>query len=316
MFNLDFLTASSTSLFPSLPSAAGALLPPLPSAGVGDRSENTLTNGGTSTAAGTAAGAFAPALSSDIHDTARLTDWKSVALLCEKKPEAAAYIGNDGWTALHHACNRRCPYPDVVKSLIRAYPDALLCSEEKGWLPLHYACRFKAPRDVVELLLHSDPEKGRVAVSRPDRKGRSPLYYAVRYDAPAGNGELISKLVELCPEAASTPDTDGRLPLHLACLTKRNWEDGLSHLFDAYPSAIAHRDKRELLPLHLVALRYCHGDGDLCDTGPRVTDVRERRLSRASEAAETERLVTAKDKREARELTNIYEILRADPTVL
>ena len=155
-------------------------------------------------------------ISSMIHDAARITDWQTVVELCQQQPGAAAYTGKDGWTALHHACNRRCPYPNVVESLIRAYPDALLTTEEKGWLPLHYACRFKAPKDVVRLLLHMYPEKGQVGVSRPDRKGRSPLYYAVRYDAPSG---VLGLLLEVDASAVLEEDQNSDSPLSFV------WDD-------------------------------------------------------------------------------------------
>lgn len=151
-------------------------------------------------------------ISSVIHDAARITNWQTVVDLCECQPESAAYIGRDGWTALHHACNRRCPYPNVVDALIKAYPDALLVEEEKGWLPLHYACRFKAPTEVVRLLLNVYPEKGRLGVSRPDRKGRSPLYYAVRYDAPTG---VVGLLLDVDASAVLEEDQNADSPLAL-----------------------------------------------------------------------------------------------------
>ena len=155
-------------------------------------------------------------ISSVIHDAARITDWQTVVELCQQQPENAAFTGRDGWTALHHACNRRCPYPNVVESLIRAYPDALLMVEEKGWLPLHYACRFKAPKEVVRLLLQMYPDKGSAGVSRPDRKGRSPLYYAVRYDAPSG---VVGLLLEVDASAVLEEDQNADSPLALV------WDD-------------------------------------------------------------------------------------------
>ncbi|OEU18540.1 ankyrin [Fragilariopsis cylindrus CCMP1102] len=155
-------------------------------------------------------------ISSVIHDAARITDWQTVVELCQQQPENAAFTGRDGWTALHHACNRRCPYPNVVESLIRAYPDALLIVEEKGWLPLHYACRFKAPKEVVRLLLQMYPDKGSAGVSRPDRKGRSPLYYAVRYDAPSG---VVGLLLEVDASAVLEEDQNADSPLALV------WDD-------------------------------------------------------------------------------------------
>ncbi len=125
-------------------------------------------------------------LSSAIHDAARITNWDTVKDLCLQNPSAAKFIGKDRWTALHHACNRRCPREDVVEALLRAYPEALLLEEDKGWYPLHYACRFKAPKEVVRLLVDLFPDMGRTAVQKLDKKGRTPLYYAVRYDAPPG----------------------------------------------------------------------------------------------------------------------------------
>lgn len=147
-----------------------------------------------------------------IHDAARITDWNEVLDLCGRYPRAASYAGRDGWTALHHACNRRCPRPDVVEALIRAYPEALLQEEEKSWLPLHYACRFKAPKAVVRLLLHMYPESGRIAVETRDRLGRRPLYYAVRYDAPPGVAGL---LLHVDPSAVLEEDQNDESPLAL-----------------------------------------------------------------------------------------------------
>lgn len=158
---------------------------------------------------------------SDIHDAARIFNWRVVGELCETRPEGAAYIGEDGWTALHHACNRRCPDADVVEALIRAYPDALLITEDKGWTPLHYACRFKAPRDVVEHLLTLFPEKGRVGVSQPDRRGRMPLYYAVRYDAPPG---VVGLLMDVNASAILEEDQNSDSPLALI------WDDAAEKL--------------------------------------------------------------------------------------
>ncbi|GKY94624.1 hypothetical protein MPSEU_000427900 [Mayamaea pseudoterrestris] len=154
----------------------------------------------------------ASGLSSAIHDAARITNWDRVLELCASNPQDAKYSGRDGWTALHHACNRRCPRPEVVEALIGAYPGALDKPEEKGWLPLHYACRFKAPKEVVRLLLHMYPKRGFRTVSKTDRLGRTPLYYAVRYDAPSG---VVGLLLEVDPSAVLEEDENQESPLAL-----------------------------------------------------------------------------------------------------
>jgi hypothetical protein len=61
-------------------------------------------------------------LSSVIHDAARITDWDQVLKLCKTEPRFAQYAGRDGWTALHHACNRRIPHAHVAEALIHAFP--------------------------------------------------------------------------------------------------------------------------------------------------------------------------------------------------
>ena len=150
------------------------------------------------------------AVTSLIHEAARITNWDRVHSLSLSHPTSARYVGPDRWTALHHACSRRCPHPYVVEALFRAHPAALLCLDEKQWTPLTHAARFKAPRDVVRLLLHDHPDMGRVAASRRCSRGRSPLFYAIRYDAPEGVVEL---LLEANPEAVLEPDRDGVTPL-------------------------------------------------------------------------------------------------------
>ena len=151
-------------------------------------------------------------VSSIIHDAARLTDWDQVLELCRRHPAAAAYAGPDGWTALHQACNKRCPRVDVVQALIAAYPAALLQEEVKSWLPLHLACRFKAPVEVVRLLLMMVPESGKIAVQTMDKQKRRPLYYAIRYDAPDG---VASLLIHVDPSAVLEEDQNEDSPLAL-----------------------------------------------------------------------------------------------------
>jgi ankyrin repeat protein len=146
----------------------------------------------------------------------------SKTALSKSDPESAQYCGPDRWTALHHACSRRCPHPEVIDSLLRAYPEALLQTDDRGWTPLHHACRFKAPREVVRLLLRAYPELGKRAAGIRCGSGRSALYFAIRYDAPAGVVEL---LLQTDPTAVLDEDRDGICPLGLVW---DQWANGLS----------------------------------------------------------------------------------------
>mmetsp|Transcript_10480 Transcript_10480/g.19271 ORF Transcript_10480/g.19271 Transcript_10480/m.19271 type:complete len:915 (+) Transcript_10480:376-3120(+) len=147
---------------------------------------------------------------SALHDAARITDWPSVAALSQSNPESARYVGPDGWNAMHHACDRRCPHVEVIDSLLSAYPEAIVQTNDKGWTPLHRACRNKTPRDVVRLLLRKYPELGKRAASMRCNDGRSALHYALLYDAPEG---VVDLLLQADPGAVLDDDRDGVSPL-------------------------------------------------------------------------------------------------------
>jgi ankyrin repeat protein len=185
-------------------------------------------------------------VTSIIHDEARIVNWQVVLKLCHSHPQHAKYADPSGWTALHHACNRRCPREDVVEALITAYPDALLDLEEKGMTPLHYACRFKAPKECVRHLLHLFPEKGRASVSKRDRKGRTPLNYAVRYDAPPG---VVEMLLEVDPSAVLDEDRNADSPLAIvwdSWAEKFEGKKTLQPLLHPEESGVQHSTPEEL----------------------------------------------------------------------
>ena len=145
-----------------------------------------------------------------LHDAARITDWPSVLALSQSHPESAKYVAKEGWNALHHACDRRCPRLDVMDSLLTAYPEALVQTNDKGWTPLHRACRNKTPKDVVKLLLRNYPALGKRAATMRCNDGRSALHYALLYDAPDG---VVDLLLQADPGAVLVEDRDRVTPL-------------------------------------------------------------------------------------------------------
>merc|ERR1712176_260104 len=122
------------------------------------------------------------------------------------------------------------------------------------------------------------------------------------------HGKLLSELLQLYPNAASLCDKDNRYPLHLACTSGKVWNDGLSSLFEANASAIRCRDKTDLLPLHIVAFRNCLKPPT--ESIP-TTFNRSNRRSKSLMQVELDKQ-TKKEKKEAQELTNIFEILISD----
>ena len=81
-------------------------------------------------------------------------------------------------------------------------------------------------------------------------------------------------------------DSNGDYPLHLACNTGKLWATGLETLFEAGPGVLSYANNDGLLPFHIVALKYCQPE--------EVEDPLQ----------------------EAAELETMFQLLRADPTVI
>ena len=81
-----------------------------------------------------------------------------------------------------------------------------------------------------------------------DHYGKYPIHLL------AGNyGELLTFLLEHDKGAVSTPDNDGRLPLHFAC-----WErelDSVKLLFNAHPDGVFVQSKGGYTPVDIARLR-------------------------------------------------------------
>lgn len=76
-------------------------------------------------------------------------------------------------------------------------------------LPLHAAIVFKAPEDVIEVLLTSYPK----ASEAKDDQGMLPLHLAFRNGASAG---IVNLLLMAFPQSVDMPDRKNRVPLTLA----------------------------------------------------------------------------------------------------
>eukprot|EP00559_Dactyliosolen_fragilissimus_P005947 CAMPEP_0184864248 /NCGR_PEP_ID=MMETSP0580-20130426/14250_1 /TAXON_ID=1118495 /ORGANISM="Dactyliosolen fragilissimus" /LENGTH=626 /DNA_ID=CAMNT_0027362953 /DNA_START=142 /DNA_END=2022 /DNA_ORIENTATION=+ len=95
-----------------------------------------------------------------------------------RSPQSATWIirkeadGTTRWRLLpiHAAILFRAPL-DVIKSIIRAYPDGAKCKDDQGMLPIHLAFRNDGEDDVMEELLRAYPP----AIYIEDSKGRTPI---------------------------------------------------------------------------------------------------------------------------------------------
>jgi len=110
-------------------------------------------------------------------------------------------------------------------------------------LPVFWAVSYNASAEVLELLLNAYPA---AIEERHPRGGWTLLHYAERLDEAA-----VRLLLELGPDAASTKDTNGALPLHW--IAEHNADVQVSALvLAANPKALEVEDLRGFRPLALA----------------------------------------------------------------
>ena len=210
---------------------------------------------------------------------------------------------------LHLAAANANADVSMISNLIKYNPLGASQADRKGLLPLHLACETGHSWEIVHAIHQAFP--GALEQVEQKKRGWNALHMAA--SSKHSDGELLSKLVDLFPNAATVCDSDGRYPLHLACLSGKVWNEGLSSLFDASPSALICRDKKGMLPFHIVAFRNCLKPPTADHSIPKITN--KSRRSKSLIALEMERQ-TKKEKKEAQEVSNIFEILKSDPSAL
>jgi ankyrin repeat protein len=169
----------------------------------------------------------------------------------EDRREAEIWVvehNSDGslrWKLLpiHQACENKAP-SELIKKLISAYPDSLMCKDSGGFLPLHLACRERSSKSVVAALLSTEPGAAKVK----DDEGRLPLHLACRQGVAV---QIIDSLIVCHHRAAETTDLYGLLPIHWACAQNATAAI-IESLLRANPAIHHVKDKWGRTPLSLV----------------------------------------------------------------
>ncbi|KAL3923029.1 MAG: hypothetical protein SGILL_001885 [Bacillariaceae sp.] len=132
----------------------------------------------------------------------------------------SAYSGMTGYTALHYACGEGAPL-DVLRLLVRLYPEALRQPAGATTLPLHLACSKQIPSlDVLAFLVSQYPRALKLSTSdgcsEASGGGGNPLQLAVRSRSSL---QVVRFLYEQYPAALdTTSDHNGaNLTLLYAC---------------------------------------------------------------------------------------------------
>jgi len=158
---------------------------------------------------------------------------------------------------------------DVVKVLMKSYPDAVRVRDENGELPLHIACQ-EAPLDVIEALVDAYPE----GIKIENEFGEFPLSRAMNHPASL---DAIKLLVNAFPECVQFTRMHGGLPLRDALLFSNDASleiikflvdadlegvrvanvslDVINFLLDTYPQGVLVANKYGQLPFHVAVHR-------------------------------------------------------------
>lgn len=184
------------------------------------------------------------------------SDWEAALLFLNAAAPSPA-------TPLVHAAamTSACPR-HLLLMLLKFYPEQALMYDESGKIPLHYAASTNPIQEPHVWDEHEDgyrdlppPDDSDMAnfnLQRGDLEDYVHLQELVTDDA---NHSVLLSVVHWNPRAARCADADGRLPLTLALMSNKTWDDGLQHLIWAAPQALETRDPvTRMYPFQLAAL--------------------------------------------------------------
>jgi ankyrin repeat protein len=205
---------------------------------------------------------------------------------------------------------------------------------------VHAAVRLDTylPPQLLALALELYPGQ----LTARDEEGRVPLAVAAATHQlfTSRSRDVVTHLLQTHPEAAEMVDTAGNTPLALALASGKAWNAGVQELFAASPDAIASRDgSTKLYPALQAAAAIVNDkeneplDSLLVSSSCRIyssfplredatnksdkTKERQQKNSAAAAASSKEELCAWQSASvEVRHLSTIFELVRADPSLM
>jgi len=276
----------------------------------------------------------------ELRETVPLAD-NIIANLVPLHPAAASVQDVNGSMPLHLLAMHGATWADEVQSVYEAYEGAVSVRAGRNLhnaLPIHLAAANpKAEKSFIEELVRLHPRgvsqingQGKLAFHLACELGKhwtdsateciynaftqavstreeNERHWTALHMASFSNidcGDLIKKLVQLYPEACEIADSQGQLPLHLACKSRKNWNGGLAVLFEGNPIALGSFDQQGRLPLFIAA------DENIVTVSNAVPAATE-----DLDSAEAHR-ASSKQADELDELDVLFNLVRSDPTCL
>jgi ankyrin repeat protein len=156
------------------------------------------------------------------------------------------------------SCHQRA---DVLRSLCRAFANAIFLPGAEGQFPLHHAMLHRCNATIVQCLLAAsgtDPHAEHASMLQFYGSGRTEevsLCDAYTTTERNGNSQLLTGLI-----AAAKKDGNGQLPLHQGLKSCCPWSS-VKLVLAAYPEAVHCRDNAGLLPVHVALIAKYPLDG-------------------------------------------------------
>ena len=173
-------------------------------------------------------------------------DFDLIKWLYNKAPEVVKWKDQMNKLPLHHVVMRReAPCLRTVKFLYQSYPGAFMCKNENGSTPLYLAFRHSSLAIVKFMIGKSKAD----AVLMENNFKRTPLHDAFLGNEHKDVHEFVAtKYHDFLKKPRSS---DGWFPLHVACASCRSIV-GAQVLLEHYPEAATQKDTQGKLPLTLA----------------------------------------------------------------
>jgi hypothetical protein len=175
--------------------------------------------------------------------------WSSLddaLLMIEKYPAASQHQNKFGELPLHIECKHQCR-SSIISKCIELYPEALsktdAVSDES--LPLHIVLA-NTSSSIDDALMMID--KYPAALQHQSNYVYLPLHIECMTQCRSA---IISKIIELYPEALAVPENDEELPLHALLKNENSSIDMALMMMKKYPAALQHANDDCELPIHI-----------------------------------------------------------------
>jgi ankyrin repeat protein len=175
-------------------------------------------------------GQFCPSPTPTLSNFIKRRDWPAARSRLLVNPRDAQYLpppssgGNLGIngngihnassnskTPLHLCCLYRAPI-DVIEMVLDAHPSAILTQDSAGWTPIHLAIMHGGDEDIALLLIRRG---GWTAAAVQSPFAGSPLHLACRHGSPIA---ILEELIQSNAKMAAVPNENGVKPAQVVWL--------------------------------------------------------------------------------------------------